>query len=514
MSGKRLDLLVVHPGSGNGVYGDLSEDLVAVEPPVWSRIIAGYARDRGFSVRIIDAEAMRHGPQQVAIQAVEANPRLVCIAAYGHQPSASTQQMTGARAVAQAIQNGDWPSIFEGQRPPILMLGNHPSALPERTLREEPIDFVCDGEGPLTIEGLLSDDPKNSTYLGYIPGLVWHNRSVSGLSNEIVRNPRAPLLDLDRDLHGSRAWNLLPMHLYRAHNWQCLDDPKKRQPYASIHTSLGCSFRCSFCCINVFQHTNVYRRRSPEAVVTEILYLYRAHGVRTFKITDELFVLNRGHFREICHRLTRSGIAKELNIWAYSRTDTVREDDLPFLRAAGIRWLALGIESGNAAVRAGANKALRGDDNNAKIIEIVRQIQDADINVIGNYIFGLRDDTLASMNATLDLAIALRTVFANFYCAQAYPGSPLYDQAVAEGWTLPASWAAYSQHNSVARPLDTETVHAAEVLRFRDAAFTTYFTDPEYLAMIAAKFGPAAVEEIQRMTSYTLKRDLLEPIGV
>jgi radical SAM superfamily enzyme YgiQ (UPF0313 family) len=500
-----IDLVLIHPGAVHGIYGELGGTLTAIEQALWCRIIASYFLDRGKTVAIIDQEAEHLSPEQVAIKVTFYRPRLVAICVHGHQPSASTQQMTGARAVAQAIRVLLFP-------PPILMLGNHPSALPERTLREEPVDFVCDGEGPLTIEGLLEQIHKHGGvwYPQEIPGLVWSHPTCGG-DERAVANPRAPLLDLDCDLHGSSAWHLLPMHLYRAHNWQCLEDPTRRQPYASIHTSLGCSFKCHFCMINVFQHSNVYRRRDPRKVVDEIVMLYREYGIRTFKITDELFVLNRGHFREICHRLIASGIADDLNIWAYSRTDTVHDDDLPLLRKAGIKWLALGIEAGSAHVRAGANKRLRaGQDDNAEIRRVVAMIQAAGINVIGNYIFGLRGDTMETMGETLDLARSLRTEFANFYCAMAYPGSPLYDQALAEGWTPPSSWAGYSQHNSVSRPLDTETVPAAEVLRFRDTAFTCYFTDPGYLAMIRDKFGQAAVEEIRRMTSYTLKRDLLE----
>jgi len=35
---------------------------------------------------------------------------------------------------------------------------------------------------------------------------------------------------------------------YRAHNWHCLDG-SPRQPYASVYTTLGCPYHCSFCCI-------------------------------------------------------------------------------------------------------------------------------------------------------------------------------------------------------------------------------------------------------------------------
>ena len=485
------DLVLIHPGAVHGIYGPLGETLVAVEPPLWCRIIASYFLGRGRSVAIVDQEAERMSAQEVAACVDALDPRLVAICVHGHQPSASTQQMAGARAVAVCLDN----------RHRVIMLGNHPSALPARTLREEPVDYVCDGEGPLTIEGLLQDK-----HPGLIPGLVWEHEG------RVIQNPRAPLLDMDRDLHGSSAWHLLPMERYAAHNWQCLDDPARRRPYASIHTSLGCSFKCSFCCINIFQHNNLYRRRDPHSVVAEMLMLYNQHGVRTFKITDELFVLNRTHFRSICDLLVSSGIADDINVWAYSRTDTVRDEDLPLLRAAGIRWLALGIESGSARVRAGANKALRRDDDNSDIRRTVDAIRAADINVIGNYIVGLPDDDLESMEETYRLAANLNTEFMNVYSAMAYPGSPLYDQAVAEGWTLPASWAGYSQHNEHARPLDTKHVSGAEVLRFRDDFFRRYYARPEYLDMVRARFGDAAIEEIQKMTRYELKRNLLEAV--
>ena len=47
---------------------------------------------------------------------------------------------------------------------------------------------------------------------------------------------------------------------------------------------------------------------------------------------------------------------------------------------------------------------------------------------------------------------------------------------------------------------------AGEVLRFRDQAFTEYFTSPSYLEMIQKKFGAGTVAEIKEMTSHTLVR--------
>ena len=482
-----IDVVIINPGASRTIYQGLSEDLSAIEPPAWCRMIAGWLIDRGVSVAILDQDAFRWTPEEVAEQVKKLNPRLVAIVVSGQQPSASTQQMTGASLLAKAIQGV-----------PKIMVGNHPSALPVRTLTEEDVDYVCDGEGPLTIAGILNGDP-----LSEIPGLVWHDSSLYREADDhsIVMNTLAPLLPID-ELHGD-VWDMLPMGQYRAHTWQCLDG-SPRSPYASIYTTLGCPFKCSFCMINVFQHSNTYRRRTPEKVVEQVKHLYQVYGVKTLKIADEMFVLDPSHYLPICEGLAALPFAEELNIWAYARIDTVKPETLSLMRRAGIRWLALGIESGSTHVRDGAEKSL--DDNDIK--ETVKAIQDAGINVIGNFIFGLPDDTLESMQATLGLAKGLNCEFANFYSAMAYPGSRLFDEADTKD--LPASWDGYSQHSYTCRPLPTAQLSSADVLEFRDNAFHEYFSNAEYLDSIALKFGRRTVRHIVKMASHRLPRQLIE----
>ena len=472
-----VDLALVHPGGGRRIYQGLSDDLSAIEPPLWARLIAGYCLDRGWSVKIIDAEAEALPPDEVAAAALDA--RLVAIVAYGHQPSASTQSMATITELTDALhRNGAM----------VIAVGGHVAALARRTMEEESTDFACNGEGLETIHRLLGGDP-----LSAVPGLLWRD-------GEVFENPPAPLADV-ADLHG-RAWDLLPsLGHYRAHNWQCLDG-SPRSPYASVYTSLQCPFRCAFCCINAPFGGAGYRTREPGEVVAEIEYLAHAHGVRTFKLVDEMFVLKPSHYAPICEGLAALPFAEDLNLWAYARVDTVRPDRLALLRRAGIRWLALGIESGSAYVRDGALKSLEEAD----IVNTVRAIQAAGINVIGNFIFGLPDDTAESMQQTLALALALRCEFANFYSAMAYPGSALFRDA--DPGDLPAAWSGYSQHSADCRPLPTRTLTSADVLRFRDAAHGRYFSDPRYLEFVDRRFGGRAVE-MCRSIATPLHRDLL-----
>jgi hypothetical protein len=115
---------------------------------------------------------------------------------------------------------------------------------------------------------------------------------------------------------------------------------------------------------------------SPESVIKEIDFLVERRGVKNIKFVDEMFVLNRNHVLGICDRIIERG--HKLNIWAYARVDTVKDEFLDKLARAGFRWLALGIESGSKHVRDGMEKGRFGSTD---ILKVVKKIQDAGINV-------------------------------------------------------------------------------------------------------------------------------------
>jgi anaerobic magnesium-protoporphyrin IX monomethyl ester cyclase len=492
-----IDLVLINPASRRRAYQSLGEELAAVEPPIWLGTMATFVRRQGRNVAVIDAEAEELSPAEVAQRVVDLRPRLAAVVAYGHQPSASTQTMPAARDVCAAIR-------ASAATCKLLLCGGHPAALPERTLREEPVDFVAGGEGLYTLVDLLEALETASPSWGQVRDLWYRD------ARELRRGPAAPLLqDLDAKVPGV-AWDLLPMERYRAHNWHCLGE-ESRQPYAAIYTTLGCPYRCTFCCIQapfrsgeaaLGRTGNSYRFWSPQRVVEELERLIRQYGVRHVKIADEMFVLNRRHVEAICELIEERRL--DLNLWAYARVDTLRDGMLPKLKRAGFNWLALGIEAASSDVRQGVDKGFDQQD----IYRACDQVRSEGIHVIGNYIFGLPDDDLATMQQTLDLALDLNCEFANFYCAMAYPGSALYEQALKNNWPLPANWSGYSQHAVDTLPLPTHHVSAAEVLRFRDEGFHTYYESPRYVEMLERTFGAAAVQHVRRMTAHRLKRNL------
>lgn len=497
--GSNVDLLIIAPGNNQIIYQELARDYAGIEPPIWASLIAQFARKKGYSVALLDQEAEGMAVQTIVNHALELKPRLVAMVVYGQQPSASTQNMTMTNNIVSALKEAA-PELK------VIVLGGHPSALPEQTLRESPTDFVCQGEGPHTLDALLQlSDLSDDTHLGKVPGL-W--RRQNGHNIFTGEAPVIPQDQLPITLPGM-AWDLLPMHAYRAHNWHCFTHIDDRQPYASIHTSLGCPFKCTFCCINAPFGTPSIRYWSPQFVISQLDILANKYNIKNIKVADEMFVLNQKHVLELCDLIIERGY--NFNFWAYARVDTVQEKTLEKLKKAGFNWVCLGIESASKHVRDGVQKGRFKEED---IYKVVQRIQDAGIYLIGNFIFGLPDDDYESMQYTLDMSLALKCEMVNFYSATAYPGSQLYQLAIKNGWKLPEKWQDFSQHSYEQLPLPTEKLSAGEVLAFRDKAWQIYFTDPGFLSVVREKFGQRVVDHITALTKITLRRKYAAPLRV
>lgn len=486
------DVVLINPGNRKQIFQDLGLEAAAIEPPFWIAVIAAFLRNKGYVVSVIDANAENLSPSETVVRVEKEMPLLTAVVVYGSQPSASTQNMPSAGAIVSALKS----SLNTGK---ILLAGLHPSALPEMTMQQEECDLLADGEGILTIEALLEQLKKGIFCPDKIKGLWWRE------GDSVCHTERFPVIeDLDSFLPVA-AWDLLPMHLYRAHNWHCFDDIFHREPYGAIYTSLGCPFNCSFCCINAPFGRHRIRYRSPQRVLEEIDLLVTKYKVKNLKIVDELFILDKRHYMPIVEGIIERGY--DLNIWVYARCDTIDYTVLPLLKKAGVNWFALGIESANPNVRDEVTKNMHKDD----IVSIVRKIQETGIRVIGNYIFGLPSDTMETMQETLDLAKKLNCEYANMYSVMAYPGSRLYTETATNApELLPPSWSAYSQHSFDCSPLANDNLTAAEILAFRDRAYVEYNSNPVYLDMLQEKFGKEVRAYVEKNNCTLLKRKLTE----
>jgi anaerobic magnesium-protoporphyrin IX monomethyl ester cyclase len=501
-----LDVLFINADSSAAAYQALAKDFAAIEPPTWSLLLAQSCRAKGFGAAILDAGAERLTKESTVSRIASATPRLACFVVYGQNPNSGTTNMIGNTECA-ALLKALHPEI------PVCFVGSHTSALPLEVLSLPFVDFVLLNEGVYALHNLLRTDFRSK--LDQVRG-IGHKENGFSVLNPPERV--VPQESMDADLPGY-AWDLLPykdrpLDLYRAHFWHAGFSHEKRTPFAAIYTSLGCRFKCDFCMINIVnrvdntegtassQSPNM-RFWSPNLILSEFEKL-AALGVETVRISDEMFFLNKNYYEPLVTGITERGL--DFRMWAYSRVDTVRPNYLEAFQKAGIEWLALGIEAGNQNVRQEVSK---GSFKDVNIREIVKTTRASGMNVISNYIFGFPDDTLDTMQQTLDLALELCTEMANMYPCQALPGSPLYYEAKAKGWPLPDSYGGYAFLSYDSQPLPTKHLTAAEVLQFRDAAWQTYFNHPAFLDLVEQKFGTTERDNIKAMSAIPLRRKLL-----
>ena len=502
-----MDIVFINPNLKSKAYQSLCQTYSTIEPPTWSLLLANAVRAKGFSTQILDLEALNYSPEQAVSEIEYLKPSLITFVLYGQNPNSGTTSMIGSLELATKIKDA-MPNSK------ICFIGSHTSALPREVLKNNQVDFILYNEGVYGLLELLQTNFKDS--LNNVSSLGYKK------DDQLILNPAGkivPIDKMDHDLPGY-AWDLLPknskdLDLYRASYWHSFFSEKDRTPFAAVYSSLGCMFACNFCMINILNRTNDDENQnasnfkgmrfwSPDFFLDQLEILANK-GVKTLRLSDEMFFLNKKYYVPILEGIIKRGL--KFNIWAYARVDSVREDQLELFKKAGVEWLALGIEAGNQNVRLEIEKGRFKDVN---IRSVVSKIKDYDINVLGNYIFGFPEDNIDTMNETLDLAVELNTEHANFYACQALPGSPLYHQAKQNNWYIPEKYEEFAFLSYEAVPLPTKYLTSSEVLKFRDEAWHKYFSNKNFLDLVEKKFGTENKNNVIKMSEIKLKRKILE----
>ena len=494
------------PSSASKAYQDLAKKYAAVEMPTWAALLAQAVRVKGHDPVILDFDAVHMADEVAAEEIAKTKPKLVVFVLYGQNPNAGTTMMIGASTLAKQLRLSH-PNLKTA------FIGSHSSALPQEVIQYSYVDFAFINEGVYGLLELLETNLQNN--LDKVSG-IWYKEY--GLPRPSAQGRIVQTADMDNMMPGY-AWDLLPrdnylLDKYRAHFWHTNFSHEGRTPFAAIYTSLGCTFGCNFCMINIVNRTSQdnstvssdsrgMRFWSSELILKQLIYIWE-NGVRTVRITDEMFFLNKKYYQPILQGLIDRGI--KFNFWAYARIDSVRKDQLQMFKEAGVNWLCLGIEAGNQQVRIEIDK---GKFQQVDIRQVVSDVKAAGINILGNYMFGFPEDTYETMQETFDLAKELNCEHANFYAAMALPGSPLHLFARQEGWGMPEKFEEYAFLSYDCKPLRTKTLTGAEVLKFRDDKWHEYFSNPSYLQLVENKFGSQSRLNIEEMSKIKLKRKLL-----
>ncbi len=401
--------------------------------------LAAVLEKNGYQVDVIDCQVEKLSIEQFTKEIQKRQPNIVGIT------SSTLTYKSGLNLIKATKQILPNCTTLAG--------GPHVTFWDDHALEECPeLDIVIRREGEATILELVQHLEANKPY-DKVLGLTYRK------NNQIVRTPDRPYIE-DLDSLPFPARHLWPMEKF-----------KEYEDVLYLSMSRGCVYWCEFCC-TVRMHGREYRMRSAQNVVDELEYLYKTYGKTKFTFCDDAFTVDKVLVEELCSEIIKRNLKIEWNCG--SRVDMVTKELLIRMREAGCISFWCGIESGTQQVLDAMKKGITLELTE-KIMDWVRE---AGMKPVPNIILGFPGETKKSAWKTIKFVEKIAPDAVGFYnVATPFPGTPLYDQVIANGWLRVTDFDKYD----TTRPIfETPQLSMKELGKLRESAFHHYYLRRAY----------------------------------
>lgn len=423
--------------------------------PLWLIYAAAICEKEGFDVEFLDAPATPLGYDDAFAYIVEhgEGTKLFVV-------DTSTPSIYSDIAFADNLKEL-YPDVF------VMLVGTHPSALPEETLNNSrSVDAVAMHEFDYIVRDVAKaleagEDPFR------VPGLAWCDAQRKVTVNE----PYPFIADLDEIPF---AAEFIKKHL----NERDYFFAASAYPEIQIFTGRGCPARCTFCVYPQTMHGHKYRLRSPENVVDEFQYIAdNFPDVKEVVIEDDTFTVRKERVVEICNLLIERGLHKKLR-WLCNARVNLDYDTMVLMKKAGCHLIIPGIESGSQEIL----NNIRKGTTLAQVEQYMADAKRAKIKVHACYMVGNKGETKETMQQTLDLAMRLKADTAQFYPLLPFPGTEAYAWAKENGY-IKGDYSDYvKEDGTINCLLELPEISAEEMVQFCDDARKKYYWRPSYIA--------------------------------
>lgn len=319
----------------------------------------------------------------------------------------------------------DWALRFKellGDDIQVIFCGPHATAVSDELLPEAPqIDAIILGEyEPVMLQ--LMRALRDGGDLTELNQLVWREEDGT-IHAQTKRDKLQPI--------NTFPWperDTLPMYNY-------FDSITGQWPHVQMHASRGCPFTCIFCVWpQVVYAGQNYRTRDSADLVEEMAYVVDRYGFKSIYFDDDTFNIGNERILDLCDRIVKRGI--NVPIEAMGRADTSTREVFEAMHRAGLVAIKFGVETGDPEMMQRIKKHL----DLGKVRQAVRWCKELGIGVHLTFSFGGPGETLESAALTLDLACELDPTTVQFSLMTPFPGTVMYETAVAEGRLLTRDW--------------------------------------------------------------------------
>jgi radical SAM superfamily enzyme YgiQ (UPF0313 family) len=357
--------------------------------------IASVLRNASHEVALIDANALRIGPDEVVRRVKSLSPDSIGI-------TCVTPLFPVIVHICRSLKEL-YPDV------PVIAGGPQVTIMPELTMRNPVFDFGIEGEAEIAMPKLLEAISSGAAPDG-IGGVLRR------AGDDVIRSGPAEVMPIDEIPLPFRAG--LPNDRY-------FDMTTESRHVSSIMTARGCPYKCAFC--ERYIRGGHYRMRAPENVVAELEEMVTAYGCTEIVIYDDTFTANKKRAAEICELILERGLKFRWD--CRTRVDCVEPELLKLMARAGCSRISYGVESASENVRDAFSKKIT--------IQQVEQAFDwtrsAGIRILAYFMLGAPGESRESIEKTLALSIRLNPDFAYYSIVVPYPGTDLYDNALEQG---------------------------------------------------------------------------------
>ncbi len=344
----------------------------------------------------------------------------------------------------------------------IIAGGHGPSAFGEQCLIDSPeLDVAVRGEAEYTVLELV-EAWSSGADITEIEGCTLRDSS-----GTVVKNPSRKLIE-NLDELPFPSVDLIDLELYQPSAGQVL-----RLPVMQVISSRGCTHMCLYC--YRLMGDRCLRMRSPENVVDEIELYVKQYGAKEIKFWDELFTHDKVRIIEICRLIVERKL--DITWWCSARGDTVDEEILLAMKAAGCWCINFGVES---AVQKNLN-TLRKGIKVQTTIDAIKLTHKVGIRTFGTYIFGIPGETYEEGLQTIKLAKEMKSFYTEFFPITPFPGAELYDNSQKYGKVLrPLSDTGMLKEEI---PFEPYTMDAEQIAKLRKLAYKAVYINPGFILM-------------------------------
>ncbi len=357
--------------------------------------------------------------------------------------------------------------------------GSHVSFWDENALNEsKSIDVIVRREGETTFLELLQriQDKKNFT------GVL--GTTYRGGDGKIQRNEDRPFLH-DLDSLPSPAYHLLPLDSYR----------RMGKTIFPIVTSRGCVQWCDFCS-TVRMFGRGYRMRSPKKVVDDMETLHNKYGESQFTFYDDAFTVNRKHTIEMCADIK----ARKLDVeWdCETRVDAVDKELLEKMHDAGCITVWFGVESGSEKMLEKMHKKINRD----QVKNAFKMSQKAGMMTIASAVIGFPGETEETAWETINFINSLNPDDIGCYIATPYPGTPMYEEVVKNGWLRVTD---FNKYDTATPTFETPDLTMERLREIKYKAHQKFYLRPSYVFKMMRKGGTYGRSGLKTSAAYALR---------